>query len=231
MNIELVLNDKVIFVPDELTIRVFQRLQKDPEFFDKNPNALMATFLDISLHELKDLPNEHVKFVSDYVASKLTKPQENELMLTFEFNGVEYGLENNWGSMSFGAWVDFEVFSQDPINNIHRIMSIMYRPILSKDNKDPKKYTIEPYKSEQIEERANLFLDLPVRSWVGSAGFFFQIVELYITNIKSSLELKNKVNERVMKGWKILPKFLRKRLRLGSILLSYTHSQKKTLPK
>lgn len=231
MNIEVVLDDKVIFVPDELTIRVFQRLQKDPEFFEKNPNALLATYLNISLHELKDLPKEQVEFVSNYVSGKINQPKENELIMTFEYEGVEYGLENNWGGMAFGAWVDFEVFSQDPINNIHRIMSVMYRPIVSKDKKDPKKYTIEPYKSELVEERANIFLDLPVRYWVGAAGFFFQIAQLYITNIKSSLELTNKMNDRVMKGWKILPKFLRKRLRLDSILLSYTHSQKKTSQK
>lgn len=231
-NIEVILNGKPVYVPEEMTISHFQKIQKEPEFFQKNPHALLAVYLNVKLNELKDAPKADVDFVSNYIASNLTPPNDEELVLTFTYNGVEYGLENNWGQLAFGAWIDFEVYTaENSIDNIHRIMSILYRPIVSKDKKDPKKYTIEPYISEQVEERAQMFLDLPVKYWIGAAGFFFQIAELYITNINNSLKWKNKVNRLAMMGWKKLPKFLQRKLPLGSILLSYTNSQKKMLQK
>ena len=108
-------------------------------------------------------------------------------------------------------------------------MAVLYRPIISKDKKDPKKYKIAPYKSEEIDERADIMKEVPVRYWLGVSGFFLQIVIQYINNIKSSLSLMNKQGEMMTKGWKILPKWMRKKLPLASILPSPTNWQKKIL--
>jgi hypothetical protein len=228
--IELVIDDEVVNVPEEITLGIYQEMNKNPERY-KNPLQTISLITGLSVHELKNLNKDQIQLIEGFISTRFIIPDEKELVLTFEHNGIEYGLENDWSKMAWGAWVDLEVYSAE--ENIHqnldKIMSVLYRPIISKDKKDPKKYTIVPYKSEEIEPRAEIMKIVPVRYWLGVAGFFFQVVSIYINNIKSSLNTMNKQNQWTMKGWKMLPKWLQKKLPLGSILLSPTNSQKKIL--
>ena len=228
--IELVIDDEVVNVPEEITLGIYQEMNKNPERY-KNPLQTISLITGLSVHELKNLNKDQIQLIEGFISTRFIIPDEKELVLTFEHNGIEYGLENDWSKMAWGAWVDLEVYSSE--ENIHqnldKIMSVLYRPIISKDKKDPKKYTIVPYKSEEIEPRAEIMRIVPVRYWLGVAGFFFQVVSIYINNIKSSLNTMNKQNQWTMKGWKMLPKWLQKKLPLGSILLSPTNSQKKIL--
>ena len=171
-----------------------------------------------------------MEFVQQYLTSNLMPSEiEDEVHNIFKFNDVSYGLENNWGALAWGAWVDLEVFASDNVeDNIHKIMAILYRPI-----KDTKKngYTIEPYKSEEIDERAELFKGLPIKYWFGAANFFFLIGTVYMSNTQSSLNTMLKMNKLMIKGWEILPKWIKRKLPLDSILLSPYNSPKTTLQK
>jgi hypothetical protein len=231
--IELVIDDKIIEVPNEVTIGIYQQLQQNPELYKDNQYQLISLFTKIPYPELKNLRKDQIDLIDMYLNSKIKNHDENQLVLTFSHNGVEYGLENNWGKLAWGAWIDFEVYSSgdNMFNNIHRIMAILYRPIVSKDKKSALKYTIEPYKSEDIETRAEIFKDVPVRFWIGSSSFFLQIVGIFIENIKVSLERETKMNKIIVKGWEILPKWIQRKLPLDSILISHTNLRKKTLPK
>ena len=61
-------------------------------------------------------------------------------------------MENDWSKLAWGAWVDFQVWSSSNIQeNIHLLMAVLYRPVISKGKKG--KYVIEKYKSEEIEDR------------------------------------------------------------------------------
>jgi hypothetical protein len=156
--------------------------------------------------------------------SKLTESSlEDKLYNVFTHNGVEYGLENDWSKLAWGAWMDMEVFSSEKIEeNIHLIMSILYRPIVEKKYG---KYKISPYKADEIEDRAYEFRQLPIKYWFGASSFFFLTATLYTNNIKSSLTWTNKMNQRIKMGWEILPKWVKKRLPLDTILLSHSTSQ------
>ena len=130
----------------------------------------------------------------------------------------EYGFENNWKDIKWGQWVDMEIFSQsDKIyDSIHILMALLYRPIQSKKND---KYTLVPFKSAEVMERAELFLTkVPARYWFGCANFFFQISNQYITSTKHSLELTIKTNKMLSKMTKHLPKWLRPKQLPVSIL-------------
>jgi hypothetical protein len=138
--------------------------------------------------------------------------QGGEFRETFFIDDVEYGFENDWKGMKWGMWVDMEVFSQtDKIyDNIHIIMSILYRPIKER-KKD--KYIITPYKSSETMERAELFKEkLSVDYWFGAATFFLLMSNQYIKNIKHSLETKIKIFKIVSPILNKLPKFLQPRL-------------------
>jgi hypothetical protein len=226
--IKITLDDRTIEIPSEMTIRQYQIISKYKDILTNSPVKLLAIYLGLSEDELKDLPVDKVKFVERYISTQYTNLQKNlPLIETFEYNGVEYGLEKEWGELSWGAWVDFEVFcAEKPLDHIHNIMAILYRPI---ETKSGDKYTIVPYKSKEITERGEIFKELPVKYWWSAANFFLRISELYISSIKNSLERTLKMNRLILKGWKMLPKFLKRRWSLDSILVSHTSSVEKTL--
>lgn len=229
MKYELVFGDETIQLEEEMTLGQYQQIYKNPERY-KNPLQLISLFTGISVMELKNQDVETIKMIESIIGERFTIPDVKEIVLTFIHEGVEYGLELDWSKLAFGAWVDFEVYSSDNIyENIHRIMAILYRPIVSKDKKDPKKYKIVPYKSEEIEERAEIMKVVPVKYWLSSAVFFLTLVEIYTTNITNSLELTNQTYQRAMMGIKKLPKWLQKILLRGFTSPLYTNSQKKML--
>jgi len=210
--IEIIHNGETRVINTDLSIKKFQELQKNWERIINTRGGLLAFYMGLELKEMKKIPKKQIDFVEGYVSSQIETPNPDELVLTFLHDGVKYGLENDWSKLAWGAWVDFEVLSaEDPIDKLHHIMAILYRPIISEKNE---KYTIAPYDEDEVLERAQLFKDLPVKYWFGAAGFFFQIVELYITDIKNSLELQTKWETKATQLLKRVPSYLKpKRLR------------------
>ena len=220
--IQIEIEDKVVDVKPHLTIQQYQRLKSNEQKYQNSSVETLSLYTDIPVNQLKDLPLEQVNFVQEYITSQITNnSMKDELHNIFTHNGIEYGLENDWTKLAWGGWVDLEVFASDKIeDNIHYIMAVLYRPVIDKKKG---KYTIKPYKADDIEDRANEFLTLPVNYWFGASVFFFITGNLYISNLESSLIMKNKLNRMMMKGWEILPKWVKKKLPLDSILISPTN--------
>ncbi len=222
--IEIEINSELVQIQPHMSIGQYQMYIQNQKIYENSPARLLSLYLNVPLNDIKDLPKEQVEFVEQYISSEMIKDfQVDELYNTFEFDGVEYGLENDWSKLAWGAWVDLQVLTTDNIQqNIHTIMAILYRPIISKGKKG--KYKIKPYKAAEIEERADIFRDIPIKYWLGASSFFFLVSTIYTNNIKNSLKLTNKVNNLMTKGWMILPKWIKSRLPLDSILLSPTNS-------
>lgn len=212
--IEVILGDKTIEIPEYMTIKQYQAITKLGT--NPTPDRLLSTYLDVDVDEIRDAPKDDVEFIEKTIFSMISKNMKDTMVFTFDYQGQTYGCENNWAKLSWGAWQDLEFFSsKDILENLHYIMAILYRPVISQKGT---KYEIEPYSSKTLEERANLFLGLPVKFWWGVAQFFFSIVKIYIENTKNSLGWKMKIFRWTMIGIRIMPKWLRKRLRLDSIL-------------
>ena len=224
--IEIEIEDKIVEVKPQLTIQQYQRLKSNEEKYQNSSVETLSLYTDIPVNQLKDLPVEQVNFVQEYITSQITNnSMKDELHNIFTHNGVEYGLENDWTKLAWGGWVDLEVFASENVeHNIHYIMAVLYRPIKEKKKG---KYILQPYKADEIEDRANEFLTLPVNYWFGASVFFFITGNLYISNLESSLTMKNKMNQMIVKGWEILPKWVKEKLPLDSILISPTNSQPK----
>jgi hypothetical protein len=226
--IEIQLNNRVIEVQKELTIGQYQKFIKNQEVYKTDKSQLLALYLNCSLYELMDLPIKDVKFVEEYLTTQLLPNElKDETHTKFTHKGVLYGLENDFSKMTWGAWVDLEVFSADEITeNINKIMAVLYRPIIKETKKS---YIIAPYKASEIDDRAELFKELPISYWFGASSFFLLISSIYTSNTLRSLDTMNRANQLIMKGWTILPKWIKRRLPLDSILLSPSNSQMKTL--
>lgn len=84
-------------------------------------------------------------------------------------DGKSYGLINV-KNLTVGEMADIDVLKNHPqLNfNLHKIMAILYRPLISK-----LPFKVEPYNNENFDERAELFADkMPVKVALNSAVFF-----------------------------------------------------------
>jgi len=223
--IEVQLDDKTITLPEELSIHKFQELHRKLDLIKNDSVKMLAFYLSIEENELKDLPIESVDLIQKYITENYTNIDTKEIPLVFEYQGVEYGLETEWSRLPWGAWIDLEILSQeDVVENIHHIMAVLYRPVESKKGT---KYTLKKYKSDEVIERKELFKEIPVKYWLGVTNFFFLLSTLLIENTRNSLEWKMRLNRLTIKGWEHLPRFLKKRVPLDSILIGLSPSQRK----
>ena len=205
--IEILIDGKVQKVSPEMTIEMYQTIQKNPKKYN-NPSEMLALYLGITLDELKDLPVDQIRFVEGVLSSHILKPNPDDVVFTFQLEGVTYGLENDWGNMKWGQWVDLEVFSQQDriTDSIHIIMSLLYRPVIVENGTT---YKLTDFKSSEVMERAELFRqNLPIAYWFGCANFFFLIVREYIFNIENSTRAKMKLIRMMKPILRILPKWL-----------------------
>lgn len=201
--IEIEIDDKIIKVETALTIDKFQKINANPEKY-KTVGQIIALYLDLTEKDVKNLPVEKIKILETAIYQHLNQEHENQLMYSFTFEGKHYGLENDWANLTWGQWVDMEIFSApDKVNNsIHVLMALLYREI---EIKDGQKYTLEKYDESKVLERAELFKNLPIQYWYASSNFFFQVAKLYIISIESSLKQKIKLQKKWMNKMKWLP--------------------------
>jgi hypothetical protein len=109
-----------------------------------------------------------------------TEPNKQQFRKTFFFKDEEYGFCPNLSAISTGEYIDLEAYCKDdPIKNLHIIMSILYRKITFKR---AERYAIEEYNPEEFKEE--LFKDCPMDIALSSLGFF---LTLGLTLAKSSV--------------------------------------------
>ena len=92
--------------------------------------------------------------------------------------------------MTMGEFVDLESYMKSIDDNLHHILSILYRPIKFKEGD---KYLIEDY--EPSDKRAELFKkNLKVKDFNGASVFFYSLEkELSINSLKYLItEMKKK---------------------------------------
>lgn len=207
--ITVTLDNEKIQIKDEMSVYQYQQISK----IDKDrvtPTELLSIYLDIDEDTIKNCELGDVKFIEQYIYNIITQDISKEIIFVFEMDGVKYGFENNWERLSFGAWQDLEVLTSDNIiDNIHHILAVLYRPVISQNGT---KYKIEPYDSKTVLERSELMKNAPIKVFFGASSFFLSIVKRYITNTNISLKYQNKIQKMLMRGWKVLPKFLQKKV-------------------
>jgi hypothetical protein len=225
MTIEVKLGQKTYTVEPTMTVEQYQRIQVNKLFLDSpNPAKLLSVYLNVPESEIKNANKEQVSFVEQVIFRRLTENVTKDMIFTFDYNGKTYGFENDWKKLAWGAWQDLEFLSSDNItDNIHRILAVLYRPVTEMKGT---KYKIEPYDSDTIDERAESFKKIPIKIWFGSSQLFFYISSRYISNIKNTMESQMRQYRMMETGAKIFPKFLRKKLRLDSILQRHLNSVK-----
>ena len=121
-----------------------------------------------------------------------TEPDKTNFRKRFKFKDDEYGFIPNLSNLTTGEYIDLEEYCKKPIKNLHIIMSILYRKIISKSGN---KYAIENYDPDEFKE--DLFKGCPMDIALCCLGFFLTLGERLQTASHNYLKAQEKKKLRV----------------------------------
>jgi hypothetical protein len=175
---------------DEVSIGQYSKLMIAVDKEDSTEIELMVK----SLEALADIPGGlltkvPIKMLREAYKQlvELTSTLPNrELTRVIEIDGVEYGFIPNWDELSLGEFVDLDNYLQDGFNNLDKVFSVLYRPVLKRDGI---KYIIEDYNLDNIVNRRKLFRErMSIDTLYAALVFFCNIGRKLTESTLSSLE-------------------------------------------
>ena len=166
-------------IPDnwsDITIDTYQKYVKIQEGKGSEKNKIvksLALLCGTSPFVVKKMAYKDLLDIMAIIKKMIdTEPDKEQFRKVFKFKDEEYGFCPNLSNISTGEYIDLESYCKEPIENLHTIMSILYRKITFKRNE---RYAIEDYNPDEFKEE--LFKDCPMDIALGSLGFFLTLGE------------------------------------------------------
>ena len=158
-----------------------------------------------SVRVLSDIPKKLIEQLTikdvSYILEKATVLQEEgKLKHKITMHGVDYGFHPNLELISIGEYADIEQYVSNGLeSNMHNIMAVLYRPILSEDKDN---YTITAYDSDKFDIRAEVFKKMKAKDVNSALVFFWTLGNELLNILPQFLEtlqknLQTKLNQQV----------------------------------
>ena len=179
-------------VPDkwsDITVRQYQKFIKvlENKKGEKEKSLeIMALFCGLTKKELKGMAYSDLNKVSDVIL-KMTKqnPAGVKMQRNIEFKKQNYAVIPNMSKMTTGEFVDLETYCDNANDNLHKIMSVLYRKQIGEVSRWDR-YEVEPY--TPTHEKEQLMLDLPMHYALGVLNFFFHLGDKLLQDSSNYLE-------------------------------------------
>ena len=172
-------------------IRIMKVLRSEEKIHElEKIIRILNCISDIPKIDLYGLDVKSIGKLGAHLTSFLESEPEDELKHFIKVEGIEYGFHPKLVDMTLGEFVDLETYTENIEDNLHLILSILYRPVTAKSGD---KYRIEDYKPNR--ERADLFKKhLTVVDFNGASVFFYDLGRQLSINSRTSLiqEMKKK---------------------------------------
>jgi hypothetical protein len=166
-------------IPNEwsdITIGIYQEYVKIQESKASEKNKVirsLALLCNTSPFVVKKMAYTDLLEIMNIIKGMIdTEPKEEDFVKVFTFSDIEFGFVPNLNKLTTGEYIDLESYCKNPIENLHIIMSILYRKVTNKVND---RYAIEPYNPDEFKEE--LFKDCPMNIALSSLGFFLTLGE------------------------------------------------------
>lgn len=197
-----------------ITLKQYLELQKDLKVYGENEQGFIACLMHhlcgFNSSYLQQLDTETFTNIKNDLVGFMNNT-ECPLEKIIRIDGVEYGIEPNLSKIAYGAYLDivkYDTFTID--DNWSNIMSILYRPIVSKGIG---LYEIKDYDGELNGDK---FLSVPMNVHFGALFFFVRLLtdlpnvilksmtdsETVPHNIKSILEESGKTTHQ-LSNWRM----------------------------
>jgi hypothetical protein len=185
-----------ITTPDYLSIHQLKQIQLYDHLSELDRMIkILSIISDKTEDQIRELPGGNIlQIYSDVITNLLDV--KSQFFPIFELNGVKYGFKSI-AKMSLGEYVDLEMLTKKPMDNIEDIMAILYRPItnekfnsfkwaiehglsVAKGQVEDifKYYEIEKYDTEKRLDNAEALKHIPAGFALGALGFFLQVATL-----------------------------------------------------
>ena len=186
-------------IPNEwsdITIGIYQEYVKIQESKASEKNKVirsLALLCNTSPFVVKKMAYTDLLEIMNIIKGMIdTEPKEEDFVKVFTFSDIEFGFVPNLNKLTTGEYIDLESYCKNPIENLHIIMSILYRKVTNKVND---RYAIEPYNPDEFKEE--LFKDCPMNIALSSLGFFLTLGERLATISRRYLEKQEVKQQRV----------------------------------
>jgi hypothetical protein len=186
-------------IPDkwsDITIETYQKYVEIQEGRGSEKNKVvksLALLCGVSPFVVKKMAYKDLLEIIGIIKTMIdTEPDKEEFRKTFMFKKEEYGFVPNLSGISTGEYIDLENYCKNPIENLHIIMSILYRKVTFKRNE---RYTIESYNPDEFKEE--IFKECPMDIALSSLGFFLTLGERLAMTSHSFLKAQEMKQQKV----------------------------------
>jgi hypothetical protein len=163
-----------VTVPTEwkdITIAEYQRyLQIAKSKRRTRDDEIISMFCKIDKKFIKKLTVKDKKILVDKVNKFVNSKNETVLEKRIKFKEKNYGFIPNLSKITTGEFVDIEEYGKNINENLHRIMSVLYREV---DKEVGKFYSVKPYDPDELE--IDKFKELPMSTTLSAIDFFFRL--------------------------------------------------------
>jgi hypothetical protein len=148
--------------------------------------------LDCDPAEIREMPFSEYNNLQKKMEFISREPTA-DIVERFELDGIRYGLEPDMSLITTGVFIDAEQFKQDPVENLHNTLALIYRPIISETETE---WTIEPHQAKGFEKRAKLFKEkMSIETVLGATVFFsllgVELSTLFLTSLNKTMAEEN----------------------------------------
>ena len=164
-------------IPNEwsdITIGIYQQYVKIQESKGSEKNKVirsLALLCNTSPFVVKKMAYTDLLEIMEIIKGMIdAQPKQEEFKKVFTFLDIEFGFVPNLNKLTTGEYIDLESYCENPIQNLHIIMSILYRKVTNRVND---RYAIETYNPDEFKEE--LFKDCPMDIALSSLGFFLTL--------------------------------------------------------
>ena len=160
-----------IKIPSSLKAITLEKYQKYLKIQENNTDEtflaikMIEIFLGLRGDTIMKMKAKSIRDITNVLSEMFT--EKPELVKEFTMKGVDYGFIPDLENMTFGEYVDLDTYIGD-VDNLHRAMAVLYRPITQKAND---KYSIEEYEGEDDEKMK----DMPMDAVLSSILFFYHL--------------------------------------------------------
>ena len=170
MNTKITLPENI----SEITLDQYQRfdkLNKRTDLSELNYNKrVIEIFTELKYRDIGNI--SHKDYVD--ILEQITKAMNQDCKFEnrFSIQDVEFGFIPNLDEMSTAEFVDLSKWGIE-VENLHRVMAVLFRPITSKDKF--KNYEIAGYNG--TSEYADVMKRMPMNIVNGALGFFYHLAK------------------------------------------------------
>ena len=168
-----------LIIPDrwsDITIETYQKYVKIQDGKGSEKNKIiksLALLCNVTPFVIKKMAYKDLLEIMAILKTMIdTEPNKEEFRKTFMFKKEKYGFCPNLSGITTGEYIDLETYCKNPIENLHIIMSILYRKVTFERNE---RYAIESYNPDEFKEE--LFKDCPMDIALSSLVFFLTLGE------------------------------------------------------